>query len=483
MLRLFFTAVFFALVGCSTLDQPEKVKLSNTADFEFVKEQKKQRVATPFVVEMNRVYVRQISDKEARMPSWFLSKVSKSYDAVGLLAVVQDLFRGISVKIEFREGVKKGQLLRLKAKGTYGEALNTIKAITGYQWEYSDDTLVWSKYVTKIFQVHQLSGNVAYSVGRKGIRGSGGDGGGSQSSSQRNVVSGDVFSASSDEYSVISGEIDVLADVGVGVKAILGCSPKNQGEKVDGQVQLLHSSSPCAQGASAEILRSTSSIVVVGLPSQVEAVGQFIAQKNIELTRQVMIDISMISVEFNDNTQFAIDVDLVRTAFRNWGNFSLATTAGNGLIGGLDARGVLSLKYGNEGTDPSALFIEALEKQGSVSEKRYPRVVAINNRVGTVANIDRVNFIEDRTVSSIANIGTNLGIVQATAETGYTLHALPNIHNDSIVLHLSTSLSALLDLEKKGEGPGSRKSGHKRQNVQHNYPPGQWCGTDHCWAI
>lgn len=453
-----------ALTGCSVFTEPKSVKKTIEADFEKVKARKRLRADTPFVVEFDRMYVKPLSKKEAEMPDWLSLPVSKHFRSDSLNNILQESFSGLPVNFELREGVSGKSLIRLDVDGTYRDILDAIRSKTGYNYEIHDKTIILSKYVVEIFHIEQLAGDVSFAVGRKGIRGAGSGGQGNSSGGRfgNQTIGGDAFSGANEEYSVLSGNINVLQDVKLAVNSILGCKKQERSllpsantavPASDIAASNLSTGSElvCDKGADAQVLPSASSILVKGLPSQIAAVRRFVKMKNDELTRQVMIDISLVNVEFNNNTQLAVDFDLINKSFRSWGQVTLNTTAGSGIIGGLDPRGVFSVQKVSQGANPSTLFLEALAKQGAVSEKRYPRVVAINNRVGTVANIDRENFIAQRSVVTTANVGNNIGIRQSTAETGYTLHALPNIGQDNIILHLSTSLSALLDLERKGD--------------------------------
>lgn len=457
--------IIFFISGCSSINNPSVLKDNIENDLDSVRTEKSKINETPLVTEFNQLYVRHLTKEEAKMPPWIKYKVSKHFKEHKFIDVVNQSFEGIKVNFEFREGVDLNKPLSIQVDGTYEDVLNTLKSTTGYNFEYTNDTLVFSKYAVEIFKIGQLSGKVNYSVGKKGISS---DAGNSSYSGTQNNSGGSSFSSSSEEYSVLTDNIDVLEDIKKAVDTILGCRNKerrnvslsivSENKNIeDGNTSNIQSNlykgkkdDDCDEGASSEILRSSTSILVKGLPSQIETVSNFIALKNRELTSQVKIDISLINVEFNDNTQFSLDFDLIDKTLKSFGSASLVTNSSKGLIGGLDPRGIFTLEYNRPTEDPSKLFIEALSKQGAVSEKRYPRVVVINNRVGTVANIDRVNFVEDRPLSTTANVGTNVGIKQGKVETGYTLHALPNIIGDTIVMHLSTSLSALLDLEKKG---------------------------------
>jgi type II secretory pathway component GspD/PulD (secretin) len=183
-----------------------------------------------------------------------------------------------------------------------------------------------------------------------------------------------------------------------------------------------------------------------------DAVRMFINEKNQMLTRQIAIQVSFINIEFTDENQMNVDFSLAAESISKNIKLSSVTTAASGILGGLDPRGVISI----ESTDPrysgSKAFLEALSQQGAVSQKTYPRVIATHNHVGVVGNIDRVNYISGRESFTSNSVGSQASIVQSETETGFMLYALPNIGDNDAIIKISTSQSALLDIETKGEG-------------------------------
>ncbi len=474
MRRLLPLLVTLALLnGCTNqvFTKPAEVKENIDSDLKIVQSYRVQKISTPLIIEFDHVFVEPLSNKAVQMPAWYLAKVDKSFKSETIDKVLLSTFNGMNVHFEFRDGIKTNHLVNISSQGSYGDILDSIQSQTGYSYDVSRDghTIVWSKYVTEIFHIEQLGGNVEYSIGRKGIQSgsSGNTSGSGAGQGQRDGAGGNAISDTGEEYSVMSGTINVLADVQLGVDAILGCVKSNSLKSHNDESDDVSSNIVCEHGATSAIMTSDNSIIVRALPSQITSVSKFIEKKNTSLSQQVAIDITLINVEFSDNTQAGIDFDLIDKTFRNWGSIGLATTANAGGIGGLDPRGVFTLGYARQGEDPSRLFIEALSSQGAVSEKRYPRVVTMNNKLGTIGNIDSELYISDRPISTTANVGSTLGITQSTTTTGYILHALPNISPNNIIVHLSTSLSALLDLVKKGS-PGAEVESPKTNDKLFN---------------
>jgi MSHA biogenesis protein MshL len=130
------------------------------------------------------------------------------------------------------------------------------------------------------------------------------------------------------------------------------------------------------------------------------------------------------------------------------------TSAFSSMGGGLGARGKTLLQHKNG----SELALEALSEQGSILQSSVLRAVLINHRVTQLNSVSKVSYISDRPQQITLNVGTTRGIEQKVAQSGTLLYLLPNIGVNDAVLHISSSQSALIRLDKKGEGDSQVES-------------------------
>ena len=67
---------------------------------------------------------------------------------------------------------------------------------------------------------------------------------------------------------------------------------------------------------------------------------------------------------------------------------------------------------------------------------------------------NKISLIIDRPVNSTANVGTEKGVTQRVVNSGRIFYMLPNIGESDVILNISSSLSSLKDIQRKG-GEGS----------------------------
>jgi hypothetical protein len=450
------------VMGCTTLDTVEvhdNVRSKIKEDLVDVIAKRDYITPTPLVRRFDRVYVDNLTKDDVEKPDWYTTiKGVSATSGLSLLNFLQQTFDGIPVNFQFLEGVDRDitfQVADLKGY-SYAEILDHVSSLSGYSYTVQGRNVVFKNFENKTFPIRHLPGVESYAVGKKGMRSSGGQ----DSSGSGTKKTGDFIGGSDQEFSVLEGSIDVLGDVKLGIDTILGCYANKEVKAMEGPQDILTSldtseaseENGCAKGARAQVLRSSSSIFVRAIPSQMRDVEAFIKTKNALYTRQVSVQISLINVEFTDENQFNVDFNLVTESVSKGLIATAKTTASSGILGGLDPRGVFSLASTSGSHAGSELYLEALSHQGAVTKKTFPRVIVTNNHVGVVGNIDRVNYISGRETLTTASVGASNSIVQSEAETGFLLYTLPNIGENDAILRLSTSQSALLDLETKGEG-------------------------------
>ena len=163
--------------------------------------------------------------------------------------------------------------------------------------------------------------------------------------------------------------------------------------------------------------------------------------------RTVRIDITLLTVTRKASSALNFDInvqDFIMGGDATWQTLSNASQA---IVGGLTEPGSLTLSH-SSGTE---LLIRALEERGDILQSTRIRGVAMNNRVGNFTNVDKVSFISDRKIATTSNVGQTAGIEQSVAESGVLLYMLPNIGTENVVVHISSSLSDLVTITKKGE--------------------------------
>ena len=470
-------AVAFGLVGCSAITLPGDLR-------DQVRKAKSETLAplvkydtTPNVFHFDSYYVPPLDESERRLPDWYFMPERSSFNVTKLNRLMRYLQMKHGFSVEYRVGAEPTRTINgVFEYESVGDVLESIKRSTGYQYDIIDNTIVWRKYSEEIFDVRAIVGNYSYSVGKKDGLNSAQGNNQNTGGSGVNFAQAGAVTSTGDEFSNIAGENNAVDEYLAGIEAVLGCSddevngdndtpdvmPENElvnslqqftsGDSVDSisyspQTEKELNGWRCDEGAEARAFYSDSSIYVKALPSQLDSVRTFVKSKTERALRTVRIDITLLTVTRKASSALNFDInvqDFIMGGDATWQTLSNASQA---IVGGLTEPGSLTLSH-SSGTE---LLIRALEERGDILQSTRIRGVAMNNRVGNFTNVDKVSFISDRKIATTSNVGQTAGIEQSVAESGVLLYMLPNIGTENVVVHISSSLSDLVTITKKGE--------------------------------
>lgn len=454
-------ALNLALSGCMSITAPENVAKKNAAYALLSKQAMAHQESAPNVYNFNTFYVPELDENDYKLPVWVNKKVGRSFDNKIELGLLLDLLQlDQAFNVEYREGVDRSSEITVKpGANKFIDYIKSIEAATGYKVDVSKKRLVISKYVTRTFPIRTPVGSYSLSMGKKRQ---------TQQLSSDDFAQAEAITQAGDEYAVLTGEFDVLNDYIVGVEGILGCksneelsrlkSAQSATANVDSEGKVIEKKidnsllESCEAGAKVKAIKGDNSIFVKALPSQMSDVEDFIADKTERELRQVKVLFTLVAIEKNTDTAFSFDADLIDKTLAGVNKLALETVSrgASSLMGGLGDRGTASLSHVN-GT---SLVIENLAKQGTILDKTFMIGVSTNNRIAKFTDANKISLIIDRPVNSTANVGTEKGVTQKVVKTGRILYMLPNIGESDVVLNISSSLSSLKDIVRKG-GEGS----------------------------
>lgn len=465
----------FGVVGCGALTLPQdleiEVKNENARELSRVTDYD----LTPNIFHFDAYYVPTLSEKERSLPDWFFATTNFKTRSSTIGKITKYLESEHGFSSEFRVGASPNKAtVGFHKADTVGEMLDLVAASTGYQYDIIDNTLVWRKYSEEVFPIRAVPGTYDYSIGK---RLAGQNQQAQQLGGGNNFAQAGAVSNNGDEYSNVSGSINPIDEYLAAVEAMLGCND-NPMQNVDNNSvtntqnnnQLIESPdglsgqqnvqrftpdetppaeapTRCIEGAEVRAFPSDNSIYVRALPSQMESVRAFIDSKTERAMRSIRVDITLLTVTSNDSSILDLSLniqDILDNASTSWATVSNASQS---VVGGLTEPGNLTAAH-DSGT---SAVIQALDERGDILQKTVIRGIALNNRIGNFTNVDKVSFIADRRLQTAANVGATTGIEQQVAESGILLYMLPNIGKDNAVIHLSTSLSDLVTITKKGE--------------------------------
>ena len=304
--------------------------------------------------------------------------------------------QGGSVRIDFSGGSLKG-------------LLDTAAARFGVSWKYANGTIQFFRNDTRTFQIAAVPGdtevraNVSSAASSSSDGGGGGGGGGGVNSS--NSHSTGVKSQLS-VYSSIEKAVGIMLSAGGKVVA----SP------------------------------ATGSITVSDTPDNLERIAVFIDKENQSMSRQVMVNVTVLAVTLTKGDNYGIQWNAVyKTLSRKFGIAnSLATVAG------ATAFSAAILDTASSKFAGTSVLIEALSEQGQVRRETSASVVTLNNQPVPVQVAKQTSYLKSSQTTLSANVGSTTTLTPGIVTSGFNMTILPNVlSNGTVMLQFATDISSL----------------------------------------
>jgi len=185
-------------------------------------------------------------------------------------------------------------------------------------------------------------------------------------------------------------------------------------------------------------------ITVTGTPKQLKRVSDYIDDMSKQLKRQVLIDVNIFSITFDDSSTTGVDW----TQLYSLQNMAISTNIASGGAKALVAEGSLQIND----------IIKFLKTQGDVKSVSNPKVLTLNNQPALISVGNELFY---KIQSGSSQIVGNGGITSNQEEVksvfaGILLDITPEIsENGSITLKINPSISDTLDAVQR-DNSGSR---------------------------
>ena len=302
--------------------------------------------------------------------------------------------------------------------GTLKGLLDTASARFGVFWKYTNATIQFYYTDTRTFQINAVPGDSALSAsvasgstsGTNGGTGSGSGTGGGGSDAQG------TLSANNTQNTAVNSQLSVFGSIEKAVSAML--TP--YGKVV---------ASP-----------ATGTITVVDTPDTLDRVAQLIKAENSTLTRQVMVNVTVLSVTRTDGDNLGINWNLVYSdLLHKYGiqNTLTAQPNSNSFSAGI-------LNTANSRWSGSSLVINALASQGKVRRETTASVVTLNNQPVPVQVATETSYLRSSQTTITANVGSTTTLDPGTVTSGFNMTILPHVlDNGTVMLQFSTDMSSL----------------------------------------
>lgn len=307
------------------------------------------------------------------------------------------------------------------------DLLDRVCALTGTSWVVRDNAISIYRLATRTYNIELAQSPVVQQgviTNASGFAQGGGQGG---SGGQGTAESSSETTSASQQTTRIDYSLDIYADLAASLPTML--SP-------DGRVAV----SPAA-----------ASVTVRDTQPVLDAIADYIADINERLSRQIDVEMTLLSVDLADTDSFGIDWDLVK---RGVGDATVSgANLGNALLEGASISATVidagNLYHG------SRAIISALRQQVDTTVRRTLSFKAGNNKPTRLQTVAEDGYVANTTTTLVQNVGVQQSAQTAYQTTGFSLTVLPLIHDDgTISMQVQGSISTPTGSEEVTLGDG-----------------------------
>ncbi len=188
--------------------------------------------------------------------------------------------------------------------------------------------------------------------------------------------------------------------------------------------------------------RTTGVMSITDRPDVLERVRDYLDTENESITKQILINVEVISVSLTDKDQYGIDWSLVyKSVSGKWG-FGLNNTF-PGLDGSAINSSISILDTAKSPWAGSKALIQALSQQGRVSSYRAPSVTTLNLQAAPI-QIGKVRgYLASSSQTQSANVGTTTSLTPGSITSGFNMSLQPLVMPaNKLLLQLAVNMSS-----------------------------------------
>lgn len=390
----------------------------------------------PPVVEHHGYYVSTKPYSLKKQPKWLRKEISLQAKNLPFSLLMSRLLADSGVTSSYDTSVTPQRLISIDYNGDVAGALKELAALTRYHFTLSNYDVAWSAFVTKTFDVSFMPGASDYMVGQSKQN---------LSDNHSGTENNQINHLNDLQYSNLSGRLSVWDDL---------TNTLNELKSKEGKVI---------------VSESTTSVTVNDHPSNVRAMGRYIAKMNRSLSQEVGIRVQVLEVQLNKDFNLGINWNLVQKVLKTnialTGNLSTATNlVATNLVSQANNTGLAGFQIGKSGDDNSNVLLNALSQQGRVRVVTKPQVVTMNDQIASIRITQDTGYIQSITSSQFEQYQTTT-ITPGTVTDGFTLYLLPKIQGDNVYMQISSRIANLLSLQKVSNEPTNVDS-HSKNNSQ-----------------
>jgi len=304
--------------------------------------------------------------------------------------------------------------------GKLSGLLDLVAARYNVSWEWEGNGIRFFKTKSKTFRLAALPGDTSLksTVGTQSSTGGGSTDSSASSSASSSQEAGFQFSG-----------LSVWKGIEDSVKTMLS---------TDGKIT---------------VTSATGTITVDDTPLVLERVTRFIDEQNVALSRQVVINIKVLSVNLSGSHEYGINWNAVY----NNVNKSLGFTLSNAISPAAGATNLTFKVLSGSMWDGSSAMIDALSKQGKVSQITSASMVTLNNQPAPIQVGKQTSYLaSSQTTLGTAGAGNTTTLQPGKLTTGFSMNMLPHIlDSNKLMLQYSGDISSLTKIDTVTSGGSS----------------------------
>lgn len=435
----FISLIVIALLLSSCVNPPMYVDTKNR-----IKQSKKQleeanKVAfkpAPTIVTKSGAYIDTTPVSLEQPPAWLKQRVTVHGTNLPFDFFVDQILAHTGAFIHYDGTVDRGTLLSMNYTGRIEGALTNLRAISDYGYSVNHNTVSWSAFETKTFNIAFLPGKSSFQMG--GDTSNAGSSGSDSGSVQQTTASG---LDTSGQFSRLQSGTDIWDDLDKALSNLIS---------TEGKVM---------------VSQATTTVTVHDHPENVSNIEKYINQLNRNLSKQVVLDVQVLDIQLSHGFYYGIDWNMLNRNITLSGNMVPLSLSGVGqssaMILGVGKN--TKTTTNDDGSQTNATVakaaINALKQQGNVSVLTQPRVVTLNNQVAAVNITNQKSYLAsvENTTNDTSN-NTTSEITPGQVVEGLVLYVLPKIEGDEVYLQVSMTLAGDADITEVKTGTGQSVS-------------------------
>lgn len=312
-----------------------------------------------------------------------------------------------------------GLVTGLEFSGRVSGLLNQSTSQLGLSWHFDPQLqgVRITYFDTRTFDVWTFGDELEIeSTVKSGLLTSTGSGDSGTSSSS----SGATGESGSNQSTKSTYKTSLMSDIENDVKAMLSVQPPGR----------------------ATLSRSTGTLTVTDRPDVLNRISAYLKTTNRSITRQVLFNVKVYEVTFNDRDQTAVNWTAVyKSISGNWG-FDLSNTVAGISTDAVSATGSI-LDTSSSPWAGSKAVLQALSEQGRVAEVRTPSITTLNLQPAPIQIGNVTGYVASSSTTSTASVGTSSSLQPATITSGFNMMLLPKLlDKENMLLMITLSISS-----------------------------------------